>query len=420
MPKAGRTPIYYAVAKGHSPGIYETWSECEAHVKGFHGAKYKKFHTIVEAEAWIASGGSSKPLSTADVGASSKQPPAASDGVTNVGGASGSNAGGTTKDGWLVVYCDGACKGNGKRSSVAGVGVWWGQGDPRNIAERCPGGQTNNRAELIAIVRVLENAPKDHIPLEIRTDSQYSIKCLGEWLPKWQRNGFKSSSGGEVKNAVLIRYIAALLNERGRLGQKVVFQHVYGHRGEVGNEGADYQANLGCLLPESEEPDWAMLEIATREEIAATQPNIAPDRDNENATVDTTVDMQEIQVDSSDSVIDDDVDTTEFVEMTPAGASKIRSTKVEQPIPPLSTRRHRKPYDRPSSSTPHPNVLQDVAVQTLPYVHPLGYVPQDPTIIPHIHPPAPTPQFTKEDLEVCLAQSSLSFQGAVESDLNLS
>lgn len=33
--------------------------------------------------------------------------------------------------GWDVVYCDGACKGNGKAGSVAGVGVWWGAEDPR-------------------------------------------------------------------------------------------------------------------------------------------------------------------------------------------------------------------------------------------------------------------------------------------------
>ena len=70
--------------------------------------------------------------------------------------------------GWDVVYSDGACKGNGKPGSVAGIGVWWGQDDVRcgrvisinspihgptarhrNIAERCPGVQTNNRAELI-------------------------------------------------------------------------------------------------------------------------------------------------------------------------------------------------------------------------------------------------------------------------------
>lgn len=51
--------------------------------------------------------------------------------------------------------------------------------------------------------------------------SDYVNTGLGEWLPKWQRNGFRSSSGGEVKNALLIRYIAALLNERGHFGQKV-------------------------------------------------------------------------------------------------------------------------------------------------------------------------------------------------------
>ena len=30
-----------------------------------------------------------------------------------------------------IVYCDGACKGNGQPGSVAGIGVWWGHGDPR-------------------------------------------------------------------------------------------------------------------------------------------------------------------------------------------------------------------------------------------------------------------------------------------------
>lgn len=33
----------------------------------------------------------------------------------------------------LVVYSDGACKGNGKVGSVAGIGVWWGNNDPRSV-----------------------------------------------------------------------------------------------------------------------------------------------------------------------------------------------------------------------------------------------------------------------------------------------
>lgn len=33
---------FYAVANGRIPGIYKTWSECEAQVKGFTTAKFKK------------------------------------------------------------------------------------------------------------------------------------------------------------------------------------------------------------------------------------------------------------------------------------------------------------------------------------------------------------------------------------------
>lgn len=44
---------FYAVAKGKAPGIFLSWPDCEAQVKGFSGAKYKKFNTITEAEQFI-------------------------------------------------------------------------------------------------------------------------------------------------------------------------------------------------------------------------------------------------------------------------------------------------------------------------------------------------------------------------------
>ncbi|KAI1787469.1 ribonuclease H-like domain-containing protein, partial [Ganoderma leucocontextum] len=166
------------------------------------------------------------------------------------------------ESGWDVVYSDGACKGNGKPGSVAGIGVWWGPDDVRNIAERCPGGQTNNRAELTAIVRVLETTPHTKRPLLIKTDSKYSISCFREWMPKWVRSGFIASNGKPVKNAPLIRYLSALLDQRAREGQKIHLQYVKGHAGEEGNEGADYQANLGATMGELPERDWDAL-IAT-------------------------------------------------------------------------------------------------------------------------------------------------------------
>ncbi len=44
---------YYAVKVGKTPGIYSTWAECEAQVKGYSGAIYKKFSTEEEALKFI-------------------------------------------------------------------------------------------------------------------------------------------------------------------------------------------------------------------------------------------------------------------------------------------------------------------------------------------------------------------------------
>ena len=44
---------FYAVGKGRHPGIYTTWSDCEAQVKGFPGAIYKAFPTKTQALAFM-------------------------------------------------------------------------------------------------------------------------------------------------------------------------------------------------------------------------------------------------------------------------------------------------------------------------------------------------------------------------------
>lgn len=44
---------FYAVKAGRTPGIYTTWTEAEAQVKGFSGAEFKSFRTREEAEAWL-------------------------------------------------------------------------------------------------------------------------------------------------------------------------------------------------------------------------------------------------------------------------------------------------------------------------------------------------------------------------------
>lgn len=82
-------------------------------------------------------------------------------------------------DSFLSIYTDGACSGNGKANSRAGLGVWFGPNDPRNLSERVPGAaQTNNRGEVFAAIRALE-VVEGAIDVVIYTDSKYLIK--GVW-----------------------------------------------------------------------------------------------------------------------------------------------------------------------------------------------------------------------------------------------
>ncbi|KAI0067219.1 ribonuclease H-like protein [Artomyces pyxidatus] len=262
MPKASK-PAFYAVKKGRVPGIYRTWDECEDQVKGFNAAVYKKFHDRQSAEEWIVIGRvpSAIPVSSERVvvpsATSSESPnPIPSTSTTTSTTTPTAAAAASTDSEKIVVYTDGSCRGNGQVGAYAGVGVWWGRDDPRNISERCPGAQTNNRAELIAIINALEKTPISDRTLVIKTDSKYCIQCVEDWLPNWRKRAFRSAKGTPVKNIDLVQYFDTLLVHRERQGQKVKLVHVYGHQGEEGNEGADRLANEGGIRQEVPDVDW--------------------------------------------------------------------------------------------------------------------------------------------------------------------
>lgn len=44
---------YYAVKKGKSTGVFQTWEECKASVDGYPGAEYRGFATKAEAETYL-------------------------------------------------------------------------------------------------------------------------------------------------------------------------------------------------------------------------------------------------------------------------------------------------------------------------------------------------------------------------------
>ncbi|XP_060082066.1 ribonuclease H1-like [Ylistrum balloti] len=151
----------------------------------------------------------------------------------------------TGQDNGVVVYTDGGCFNNGQRGAQAGIGVYWGPDDPRNVSERLPGRQTNNRAEIHAACRAIEQAKTQGLQsITIKTDSQFLISAATQWMPGWLSNNWKLSSGGPVKNKedfVHLNQVSA--------GIRIKWIHVPGHRGIVGNEAADSLANEGALKP---------------------------------------------------------------------------------------------------------------------------------------------------------------------------
>ena len=119
----------------------------------------------------------------------------------------------------IRIYTDGSALSNGTASSIGGIGVYFGPKDRRNISEPLAGTkQTNQRAELTAILRALEVAPRDR-RIVIFSDSNYAIKCVTEWYLKWRGNEWLNSARKPVENRDLIQKVLDMLDERFRLNK---------------------------------------------------------------------------------------------------------------------------------------------------------------------------------------------------------
>jgi ribonuclease HI len=108
--------------------------------------------------------------------------------------------------------------------------------------------QTNQRAELAAILRALEISPTN-CDVHIITDSQYSINCVTVWSKNWERNDWLKSTKEPVMNKDLIQEVLARIRDREALGAATKFSWIKGHSKDPGNEAADRLAVLGAQKP---------------------------------------------------------------------------------------------------------------------------------------------------------------------------
>lgn len=136
----------------------------------------------------------------------------------------------------VVVYTDGACKGN------PGKGGWGALLISGEHRKELFGGEpltTNNRMELTAVIEALK-ALKRPVKVQVWTDSTYVMQGITTWMPNWIQRGWRTADKKPVKNVDLWQLLDAQVKRH-----EVQWCWVKGHSGHPENERADQLANLG-------------------------------------------------------------------------------------------------------------------------------------------------------------------------------
>ncbi len=137
----------------------------------------------------------------------------------------------------VVIYTDGACKGN---PGPGGWGAWLVSGGHEKEIWGGEGQTTNNRMELTAVIESLA-ALKAPSRVTLHLDSEYVRNGITSWIHNWKRRGWRTASNQPVKNVDLWQRLDALTQ-----AHQIDWRWVRGHAGDEGNERADALANRGA------------------------------------------------------------------------------------------------------------------------------------------------------------------------------
>lgn len=148
----------------------------------------------------------------------------------------------------IRAYTDGACSNHEKGEGPGGWGVII--SDDCGITKLSGNslGTTNNQMELFAVISSLvhfnneyqENKIKRGDEIEIISDSAYVVNAINQgWLTRWKLNGWKTTTGTNVKNKELWEQLNLALDYAYKAGLIIKLIKVKGHAGNALNEMAD-------------------------------------------------------------------------------------------------------------------------------------------------------------------------------------
>jgi len=135
----------------------------------------------------------------------------------------------------LKIYTDGASRGNPGPGGYGVVLIWGDQKKELSAGYRYT---TNNRMELLAVIKALQSLIRKNIPLTIYTDSQYVVNSIEKkWLDNWIRTDFK---GGKKNRDLWLEYH--------KLSRqfKITMKWVKGHASNAMNNRCDLLATTAA------------------------------------------------------------------------------------------------------------------------------------------------------------------------------
>ncbi len=138
----------------------------------------------------------------------------------------------------VIIYTDGACSGN---PGAGGYGVVLLYGAQRRELSEGYRRTTNNRMELLAVIKALE-ALKEPCRVELYSDSKYVVDAIEKgWVSKWAQSGWMRNKKEKASNVDLWERLLPLLAKH-----RVSFRWVKGHADNPENERCDALARAAA------------------------------------------------------------------------------------------------------------------------------------------------------------------------------
>lgn len=130
----------------------------------------------------------------------------------------------------IEIFTDGSSKGN---PGPGGLGIVMRYGDKEKEYSEGFRRTTNNRMELLAVIRALDKLKRYDIPVIVYSDSKYVIDSITKgWVFNWVKTGFRGK-----KNEDLWRRYLDLHSKF-----TIEYSWVKGHAGHPENERCDVLA----------------------------------------------------------------------------------------------------------------------------------------------------------------------------------